>query len=291
MCAAVVCAQVLPFDSRVLQSDSHEIILRHLDCPSLSPDSRDRIDQLLAYYAAHLPSASSPSALTPLTQIGRMLLASLKRGAAGGTEGALVKDLGEYAQVVQELRRTQGRVQALDATSAEAGVEAKAAVQGKRNRVAGSMQRLVKREGELRRALTQRLQTSPLTSAPAASSPAGLIAVSPSPSTALVVQLLQAMSALCISASDQAMYDAAAAAHSLLPVSPASSSDAADSSAAVFPVIPPSPPLQLPYPPASYYLAKHLLSQTQLPLREECVLERELFIKSAGKALQYNRIA
>jgi hypothetical protein len=40
----------------------------------------------------------------------------------------------------------------------------------------------------------------------------------------------------------------------------------------------------------SYYLTKHFLSQTQLPLREECVLERELFIKSAGKPLQYTAI-
>ena len=225
-----------------------------------------------------------------------MLLGCFTRGASGGAEGVLVRDVGEYAQLVQEMDRTRGRIAAVDADlSEQVEEEGQKRLQGKRKRLTTSMQRLVKREVELRKTLTS--ATMPLlpppgsalgslsTAQPSAASPAALIVDSPSASTALVVQVLQALSALSVSAADQATFDAAAAEAECSP-SPSASCDVTEA----FPVIPPSPPLIFPYPPTSYYLTKHFLSQTQLPLHPDSVLERELFVKTKGKTLQYNII-
>ena len=266
------------------------MILRHLDYPH-SPERLDCVDELLAYHTQRLPqAASSPSLVASTQHMVRLLLGCLTRGASGGTQGAYIREVGEYAQVVQELERTRSRIAALDAElSAEAEEEGRQRLQGKRRRLTTSTQRLVKRESELRRTVSASLPPAaasapPSTAEPSAASPAALILASPSPSTALVVQVLQALSALSASAADQVTFDAAAAAPSP-PPSPSGEE------AVGFPHIPVSPPLLFPFPPASYYLSKHLLSQTQLPLYPDCVLERELFVKGQGKALQYNTLA
>ena len=259
--------QLTACDTRLLHSHSREIILRKLDSRR-TEQQLDSVDQLLSQLSHTQHAAppvgqqqpfsafsqplrgSLPSLLLPVERLLRLSVGCVVLGAGGGEASRAVHQLGQYVQARQERKRTVARLAALtDGLASDTARQA-----GKQQRLLGALQRLEKRESELKRQLEKsqkKLAGVRKESCDSGAAALSDVAASLCPSAAVAALLLQRLAVL-----------------------PADS-------------WPPGSECPLPPPTASQYQPKHFLSSVSLPLAADAVLERELFIKSAGKPLPY----
>ena len=262
---------LLACDTRLLQSSSKEVVLRKVDCRR-SDEQLDSVQQLVARMAQRQPEQTphscdgpaqqplSPftrpitsSPLLPIERLLRLAAACVLRGAGGGEVSRSLHQLGQYVQTRQERERTSQRLAALAEalTSDTLDVDSRAALVGKQQRLVGALQRVERRESELRRQLEKSHTAAGQQASGGHTATLSDVSVSPCPSAALVALLLQQLA--------------------VLPVD----------------LWPPGSECPVPPPAVSLYQPKHFLSSITLPLAADAVLERELFIKSAGKPLPY----
>ena len=265
-CTGVVALR--PCDTRLLHSNSNEIVLRKLDC-ARTEQQLDAVDQLVHHLAQQQRTAGDtagngqplaafacpiqPSVLAPLERMMRLAVACVLRGAGGGDASRSLHQLGQYVQTQQERQRTVERLAALHNGLACDTMDADGRLRlaGKQQRLIGALQRLERRESELRRQLKRSGALFARTTASGAAD-FSEVAASPCPSAALVAVVLHCLGALPVEC------------------------------------WPSGGDCPVPPPLVSQYQPKHFLSSTTLPLAAEAVLERELFVKSAGKPLPYN---
>ena len=257
--------QLLACDTRLLHSSSHEVIVRKLDCRR-TRQQLDDIEQLIAHFALrspleqqqHLSAFSRPltsSWLLPIARLLRLTVACVTVGAGGGETTRSLHQLGQFIQTRQERERTGRRVAILTGELSSAALEAdsRARLVGKQQRLAGVLQRLERRESELRRQVEKSRTPAAVRHAGSVASDGWSdVAASACPSAAVVALVLQRLAVL-----------------------PGDS-------------WPPGSDCSVPPPALSHYQPKHFLSSITLPIAADAVLERELFLKSAGKPLPYN---
>ena len=260
--------QLRACDSRLLHSHSREVILRKLDC-TRTVQQLDSVDQLVAQLAP--PAATNtasdgqqpfsafarpitPSILLPIERLLRLTVACVVVGAGGGEVSRSLHQLGQFVQTRQERQRTAHRLAALTEGLASDALDADSRTRlvGKQQRLTGALQKLERRESELRRQV-EKTSTAAAGWKGDRTATAALpdVVAAPCADAALVAVVLHRLAVL------------------LAVTWPAGSECA------------------VPPPAVNRYQSKHFLSSITLPLAADAVLERELFIKSAGKPLPY----